>query len=250
MSEHLTKPRVILPVTAFIIAAIAMLILSIAPSPPKAMARTEPVVDATSVEAMMRRIGATPEAMAAAALTSNQAGAVVGYLDAFLDTSIGDLADADAAVAAARADVQALERLARSGKASQQDLNDLATARTALTDANADLATLLTAAQNAAYTDLDSDQKAVLAAVQGACDQHPLGIAICAADRTEAQWHEIRRAAGAVRAATFNGEEPDPEALTILDDAAGHADTIEAQANIDVRLTGITAAVETALGNI
>lgn len=253
MSEQLTRPphsRVVIPLTLFIVAAFVALIIAIAPSPPQALARPEPIVDAAAVESLMRRIGATAETLAAAGLTSNQAGVVVGYLDTFLTSNLSNLIAADNAVASAKSTVAALERKARSGMASGEDLTALATARTTLSTANTSLATLLGEARDAAYADLSDPQKAVLAAIQSACHHGDLGVPICAASFDEAEWTALHRAAGALRAAAFTGEDPDPEAEELLDDAAGEAEAIAAQANIDVRLDGVTAAIATALAGV
>ena len=96
----------------------------------------------------------------------------------------------------------------------------------------------------------DLEFEGVLQSVENAAAQSSLGVALCAADRSESEWHEVRRAAGAIRAANYSGEEPDAEAVAALDHANSHAATVAARANIEVRLIGVTAAVATALGNV
>ena len=254
MSELLKKPGVLIPVALFIVAAVVALILTVSPAPPRALANSMlgggEGVDANDVELLMRRIGATPETLAAAGLTSNEAGNVVAYAHAFLQTNATALDAADQAVADARASYETLRRRARSGLASPQDLSQLTAARTALDAARTAQQAILDEARDDAYTDLTVTQKNVLQAVVNASANSCLGVAICAASHTETDWDTIRRAAGAIRSAAYNGEEPDAEALTIIDDAQGQAATVAAQANIDVRLVGIAAAVATALGNV
>ncbi|MCA9281062.1 MAG: hypothetical protein H6812_10575 [Phycisphaeraceae bacterium] len=253
MSEQLKKPRVFIPVALFIVAALVALILTISPAPPRAVAAQQPGaggVTANDVEMLMARIGATPETLAAAGLTAAEATAVVENTQAFLAGSAAALSTADDTLAQARSRYESLRRKARSGLADQGELNDLASAQQALFTARGALAGILDEAKEAAFAGLNDQQKGVLQSVENAAAQSSLGVALCAADRSESEWHEVRRAAGAIRAANYSGEEPDAEAVAALDHANSHAATVAARANIEVRLIGVTAAVATALGNV
>ena len=87
-------------------------------------------MEAPSLESMLRQISLDPAALTAAGVTSQQdVAAVVGRVRTHLTEYGVAFASAKADWLEAKAECESLERLARSGRASQQDLSDLATAQ-------------------------------------------------------------------------------------------------------------------------
>ncbi len=240
-----------LPVGSVTAAAGALLIAGIVASTPKPtaaggfsaraimeLATPEP----QDVDRELRRVGITPEALAAAGLTAVDATALTTRAVTHLDvTNYTSLRLAMEAHGNAKAEMQRLERLFRAGTpgdAIQRDLDDAvaleASTRATLEARQQDLF-------NAATSGLESSVLADIADIDSERDiRYPTYYKV--ADRTHAEAMALRDALNGVRIDTELGAEPSDHHRGIIDDELAKVDVAAAKANTDTNLDAILAA--------
>lgn len=247
-----SRPRTLwLPVGSVTDAAGALLVAGIVASTPKPtaagafsaraimeLATPEP----QDVDRELRRVGITPEALAAAGLTAADATALttraVTHLDA---TNYTSLRQAMQAHGNAKAEMQRLERLFRAGTpgdAIQQDLDDAvaleASTRTTLEARQQDLF-------NAATSGLATGVLTDLADIDSERDlRYPTYYKV--ADRTHAQAIALREALNGVRIDTELGHTPSTHQQGVIDDELAKTDVADAKTNTDTNLQAIITA--------
>ncbi len=151
------------------------------------------------------RVGLSPEALTAAGFTATDARALVGRARSVLGEDIAGLRAADDTLATGRRRVDGLERLVRSGLGRDQDVQDLAAARTALASARTAQAAALESVRTYALGDGASPAgAAVLDRVRGNGRWRFPTQYLCRS-ATEAEWVRLRDALSIRRQAQSEG---------------------------------------------
>lgn len=205
-----------------------------------------PAFDPPDVAVTLHRLGLDPEALAAAGLSPSAASQVVSTIEAELLLNPNALPAADAAFAETRTNCDALERLIRSGRGTDGDVQ---TYQAAAQDLNADTGQremVLGELFALAVTDLTPTQAATLATIRE--NRHwKRSMEYLVVNRTEPEWVALRDALANERISAEFGTDADPEAQTLLQQARGHAGVIAASANLELNLEAVRAAWEGAL---
>lgn len=161
-----------------------------------------------ALETTLIRCGLDAEAMAAAGLTSNEVGAVATAMTAAIGENPVALKNADAALASARVTADSLTRKVASGLASPEEVAALASAKTALSNAEA----ARTAALDGLFTDatagLSQPKAATLSMIRSNRDQE-LAIEFLVKSREHTEWHALRKALSNERICAKIGDDPD-----------------------------------------
>ncbi len=193
------------------------------------------------------RVGLSPEALAAAGFTATDARALVGRARSVLVEDIAGLRAADDARATCRRRVDGLERLVRSGLGSNQDLQDLAAARTALASAQTALAAALESARTYALGDGASPAGAAVLDRIRANGRWRFPTKYLCRSATEAEWVRLRDALSIRRQAQSEGGEVPAPTRQLL--AAWDADAAvsAAAANLSARQAEVKTAWDAAV---
>jgi hypothetical protein len=197
----------------------------------------------------LSRLRLNPEPLAAAGLSAQQTTTLVGNLRSHLTSHMDDLRTADTDLGNASSAVDSLTRRVQAGLGSEQDVSDLATARTTLATARGNLSTLLAAALTAAVDGLGEGPVALLSTCRGNLD----GVAgdtgvggiptqYLVSSRTESQWVGLRDALSNVRICTRLGQDPNPDAQSLIAAADAEGPTAAAITDLDANLQSVTAA--------
>lgn len=198
-----------------------------------------------TVRAQLMVAGLAPDVLCAAGLTAQQAAAVAANGLEHLDEHLGDLTTADAAMATAGASVARLERLVMQGRATEQDITDLGSARTSLASAVSARATAQTALFNAATDGLSGGTKTLIQRIHANRGKE-VPLKYHGTERTEAQWMALREAISNQAIATRLSEELESASATLLTAEGATEETIRATsalANLtDVRTSWYAAA--------
>jgi len=184
--------RTVMVVTGILSCAVVVYAaVNLAPSgnTPRVRAR---VVTNAQIRATLIAHGLGPAELTAAGLTPNQAIVLVGNARAHLQG--GALLTAEENLAQSKTLVGHLAQLAQSGKASAEQIRDLAEGRATLATREATAATARANFINAAVAGLGESVQAGLATLR--TNTHwPVPIELRTASRTEAQWVVLRDAA-------------------------------------------------------
>lgn len=182
-----------------------------------------------TIRAQLMAAGLSPDVLCAAGLTAQQAEDVAEHGLAHLDENLEDLTTADAALAAASADVTRLERLAMQGRATEPQMTELATARASLASALSARATAQTALFNAATDGLSGGTKTLIQRFH-AHRTMEVPLKYRGTERTEAQWIALRDALSNQAIATRLNEELESASATLLAAEGATEETIRATA--------------------
>ena len=205
-----------------------------------------PRPDPDLVEALLRS-GLDADALAAAGVTADaDATEVVDDVKAHLVTGLTDLRDADSDYATQRNLVDSLRRKVRSGLASQEEITQLATAKTDLATATSDRETALDAIFDAGTADLSQSSTDLLETIRG--NRHwKLPLEFLTGDRTEQEWVDLRDALADERiSANFEGEEVSAGSASLLSTCRAVQCVSTARSNLDTHCGHIQAAWDSA----
>lgn len=195
--------------------------------PPPAME----VVDPAELEVALRRVGLSPETLAASGLTGQETATLIANARTHLDEHLQALNTAEASHFAAEAAHEALKRRVQSGLATQADLANFQTAATSLSSAGSARTAAYTGLYNAAVEGLGSGKLQMLATLKGnAAWEVPLQY--LADNRSEEQWVALRNALANATIAQRYGESSSPEASQIILSAQAGAGTSAANAGL------------------
>lgn len=251
MLRALARPANALPILLAFLAGGALLLASLGSSGVLFLPRhAEEPAAPTAVElaAALHRVGLSPERLAAAGLTAIEASTLVQNAAAHLDGErFQSLQQADTAVRDASRDVQRLERLARSGRATSGDLGDLTTGRAALAGAESALRSALGALYDAAADGLSGPKAARLATLRANAGWD-LPVQYLAASRSEAEWVALRDALASVRISARLGEEPHGGCSALVAQCDADSAVATAKAALDANLAAIASAFDAAAG--
>lgn len=199
-----------------------------APPPPPPMTNSE-------LEVTLLRANISPEALAAAGFTGADTSALVGRARSVLAEDVAGLRAADSTLASRRELVEGLQRRVRSGLGREQDVQDLAAARTALASAEAALASALGSVRTYALGDGQSPARAaVLSTIRGNGRWRFPTRYLCKA-ATEAEWVRLRDALSIKRQAERDGEEVPAATSQLLASWEADAAVSAAAANLSAR---------------
>jgi hypothetical protein len=194
------------------------------------------------VESALRRVGITPESLAAAGLSGAAAAQAVAGVEEYLLDGLAGLRAADSAYASARQDVDRLERIVVAGNSSQDDRSALAAARTALATAAAARDAAHGSVFEAATAHLEPERLAALQTIRSNAAAWDQPVQYLAVSRGEAQRVELREALAAVRIAGEQGATPDQDAVNVVNTWNGDPAVAAATTNLSTNLPAVTQA--------
>ena len=240
MSKVIQHPRVIAVVFGSLALGLALVwlaVLSVSSPMARATEDAPPApASAQEVQLYLHRVGLSPKALAAAGVDAADASLAVTAAAEYICGNIANLRAADEAVTAATTQVDTLRGRVQSGLASQQDLEDLAGARTTLHNADAARDALLANVLQEAAEHLSGPQLASLAALKAAPirSELPLG----AVSRSDEQWLAIRTAL-AIERITAGQETPEGECQDLLDAVRGEPAVLDAAEALSLNLNDV-----------
>lgn len=195
------------------------------------------------------RAGLDSESLAAVGVASDD---IPSTLAEAVDVWVADpdrLPDADAAYASARRSVDSLRRLVRSGRGSEQDVADLASAKQDLEDAQDERQAALDAMRAAAAESMSSSKATLLecAYQNRRWDFAPVWLRV--KDRSQADWVKLRDALTNEKVADRYGDDPDATLQSFLSSCRSDADAATCKVNYEGSLTAVEAAWITYVGD-
>jgi hypothetical protein len=179
------------------------------------------LVQQRAVMAALGQAGLSAEVLTAAGVTPPQATALAAAVAQDIETLGSDLSEANASVVSLEQQADALERLLVAGQISQEQANQLATARDALASARLNRDAAVAAVWEAAVEGLDPE---VVARIEHLCNcaQPDLPVEFRAMTATAEQWAALANAYTSVRVDESLARDPDPAAEAIVDAAANN----------------------------
>lgn len=191
--------------------------------------------------AALRRLELTPTTFAAVGASTAETTEAVDDMSSWLDSNVGEIAAADAAVASTKQAWSAMRAKIRSGQASQQEIDSLASLESAKNAAESARSGLFSSAVAATLADLSEDQRALAANVRENCHWR-LPTHFLVTDRSEADWVALRDALDQQRIAAKYGEETSSAALAVISAALVDEDVAAAKVSLDSSLGSIQTA--------
>ena len=200
---------------------------------------------ASDLRTSLMRAGLSPETLAAAGVTSGQIEGIVADVEASNAGISNQLPTADASYATARAEVDELSRIVASGTASEEEVEDLAEAKTALAAAETAQATALTALFTAGKADLSGGVQTILGTLRSNLGQDaPTEFGTIT--RTDEEWLRLKRLLAHERVCAKTGDTPDSEAVAELAELRSNETVALAKTNLQTNLVTVKTAWNTA----
>lgn len=197
------------------------------------------------IEVQLHQVGITPETLAAAGANQAQVTAVVTDMMDHVVSNIESIRTAEVTWGDTRAELDRLQRLVESGRATQADLTAYSGAQTTFAAADAQRASVRSAIFGSGIENLSTDQRQVVDTL-ASNSSWDLPIQYRAANRDENDWIELRGALAQRRIAIRKGTELRPEASAIILAADADAAVAAASANLQ-GLPAVQAAWDAAL---
>jgi len=200
-----------------------------------------------SLEVTLLRCGLESKSLAAAGVSSNEVAAVVGAMSDAIAADPGALGNADAAVASARMHADALTRKVASGLATQEEVAALASAKSALSNAEAARAAVIDGLFADATEGLAPSKVTALSAIRANRVQE-LPVEFLVKSREHTEWHALRKALANERICAKIGDEPDPGMQTKLATWRAEEACAAAKAACDANGDAVKSAWDSAVG--
>ena len=181
----------------------------------------------TDLRVALLRAGLGAEALAAAGLGAQETSAVTSAFSSAVASQPGALAHADEAFAAARAARDSLQRKVRSGLATEQEIADLVSAKSALSAAESARDHLLEGLFEDATAGLANAKVALLSTIRSNAE-HELPVEFLVKTRSESEWVALRNALSNERISAKYGDAPNAQMQAAL--TAWRSDAIVAAA--------------------
>jgi hypothetical protein len=237
----------VLQVGLGLIAAGAVGLVAATSLPTRRLPDPPPPMRSIELEVALRVVDLTPESLASAGLSGPDVTGLVGRARSDLSPVIEDYREAHTDFGSARAEVDRLERLVRSGLASQEQVTALTTARSAFTAAN----TAHDNHQGAAFTaateeSLTGPQVAALVQIR-ANTAWDLPSEYKVRSATEPEWVALRDALAAERIAQREGSEVPAGAQSVLTAWRADPAVSAARASLASNLAAVSAAYSAAV---
>ncbi len=192
------------------------------------------------------RSGLNPEALAASGVTSAQVEAMCNALRTDLVEVQPILATADAGVAQGRSDVGRLKRLIRSGKATEDELAQLAHAKSACEAAMAEQTNCMNHFHAAACAVLTDTQRATLRRIRRN-SKWKVPTPYMVLERTPEQWMQLEEYLDVERIETRWGHEVPAEVVAVLSEARADAAFATANAAHETNLSAVETAADSSI---
>ncbi len=194
------------------------------------------------------RIGLGADALAAAGVSGSEVATTIADFVASAPAQAGDLAAADAAFTSARAAADKLQRLIRSGQATEAEVTEFQTAKAALATIESERQGIIDAIFEAGTLALPAAKTAVLAQIRANSRYSAIPISLKVVSRTDAEWLALKKALTHERVCLKDGEEVHADVVTALATWRGATPVATAKATLDANLPSVTAAWKAALG--
>jgi hypothetical protein len=207
-----------------------------------------PALATDPADALMRA-GLDPDALAAAGVASGDVAGIVEDVETWLAANPTALSSADSDYEDARAEVDRLRRLVRSGMAIAQDVTELAAAKSSLATAGNDRDTATDAIFAAATADLTGGETSTLATIRGN-RAWGLSIEFHAKDRSESSWVSLRDALSNEKVALAEGTSVDSACATLLAAERADADVSAAKTAFDTNVSAVTSSWQSAVSGV
>lgn len=232
MRRHLGKARY--PAIALIaVVAVALFVRIQLIEKTKATASMLPLMPTASELAVaLIRAGLDAETLAAAGVSPNSVGTVVGDVTDHLMTNQTLIELADAAHAQAKQQANQLKRVIQSGRATSEQIDAYPGATLQMSQDRAQCQALVDAVLNAATANVSQAQRDTLGAIQENRNWD-LPLEFLVVDRTEPQWVELRDCLANERIAAKLGEAPDAGPQATLAQLRSDPLVAAAKANLD-----------------
>lgn len=210
------------------------------------------VPTALAVAAALDRSGVSPESLAVAGAGTDVPSPVITAARTWLADQAQTLSAADAAVAAARGDVERLESTIRAGAAGGASVvTSLSAARASLQSASDDLAAALRALRDASVSAAGlTDAQAALLLRHSINRATELPNQFQTVERTDADWTGLRDALANERIALALGRTPATAPQALLAQVRATPAVSAASANLTARLSGLRSAWAQALAGL
>lgn len=227
--------------------AVAALILASLSAPslfPTAPSAPAPVLAVSPSPAVillsaLREVGLTPINLAAAGFSAEQVTGVLNAASAHFESRGESYRQGVAGVRATRQQVAELEALAQSGRATQDQLSSLASAKSNLAQVKASHADAQAGLLAAALDGVSAELRDTLATVRfHASWEVPAQYKVVG--RSEADWVRLRDALAEARIAAASGQAPSETCTQFLAEADAHAAVANAKARLDAHAQAIS----------
>ncbi len=205
-------------------------------------------VERSDLELTLYRVGLKPEFLAAAGVSPQQVSGIVSRMRTHLGRAMPALNAAEAACNIEQHEVTQLRRIVRAGKGSDQQVQDLATAKSSLAESEVERDAQLDAAFAAAAEGLEAEQIATLATLRANGQRWHLPVEYLTVERSDAEWVALRNALANDRISRRLEREPDPEQQALLAQLGAHA-TVAAAMQGANNLAAIEAAWDEAMAD-
>lgn len=205
-----------------------------------------PIVTKGEIAVALLRAGLSPEALACAGVNANGVEELIEVAGTHLTQYASNLATADTNYAAARVQVDAIERKAQSCTASQEELTQLATANSSLAQATAARTAALDSLITSATAHLSAGQRTTLATIRSNASW-ALPTQYLAENRSQTDWVKLRDALANQKISAKYGETPDETCQSFLSAVHATQATSAAVSNNESLLATVKATWATAL---
>ena len=203
-----------------------------------------PLLEADAATAL--RAGLGPEALACAGASASDTSTAVADLAGSDGYTGGDLEAADASYRNARGTADKLQRLIKSGKATDEQVQEYQTAKTDLATAEAAVQSALDALFTAGTTNLSASEKTILTQIRANASRRGFPTELLTVSRTDQEWMDLNKALAHEKVCLEKGEGLHTDVVTLLATVRGDGTVATAKANLDANLVAIQAAWDAA----
>jgi hypothetical protein len=193
------------------------------------------------VEVMLLRVGLSPQVLATAGLASNAVQTVFSAEQQDLEAATAMLASRDAACASAKREVDQLRRKVQSGQASPEEISQLAAAKTELAAATSSRDAFLAGILTGVCENTSAPARASIQSMIASKRWKTIPLPYRVAERTEAEWLQIRDAVAAKRTHEKFGDDVPAEVTQFLASLDADQGVAAAASNSGSCLAGVQA---------
>ena len=208
-----------------------------------------PLVMDSGVEVLLLRMSLDPDGFAAAGITGTGLQSALAVEQDGLEGAVSTLEDLDAAFAEAKVSVDALRRKVKKGQATQEEVDQLQTAKTSLVSATAARTAFLDGLCDSLLEDVSNATAAAARQIRANQPWKNIPVAYRVEARTEAEWVEIRNALAAKRTHEAMGLDVPQSVVTFLSNLDSDTDVASAKANCSAKLAGVQATWDSVFGD-
>jgi len=193
------------------------------------------------LDVALRRLGITPEALAAVGASAGDVTTVIDTVRTALTNDPGLIAARDDAYLEAKSRADELRRLVESGQATANQVTQCQAAIAALAEAETDRAGMMDDLFAAVIAGLSEGERTLLTLIR-ANHRRPAPIEFLVMARSDADWLRLRESLANERISAKENETPDPADQAFLAVERARSGVSEARNNLDANLAIIQAA--------